>query len=74
MKIGFVGFGNMASAIGRWLDRRRCGCERYVRLRGGSMNAFVERCEARGMVACRDAAEVVAGIRYRGCCGQAIHD
>ncbi|MFR5416159.1 MAG: hypothetical protein ACLTHL_03820 [Collinsella sp.] len=34
MKIGFVGFGNMASAMADGWDRCRCSCERHVRLRG----------------------------------------
>lgn len=59
MKIGFVGFGNMASAMADgWIAAGvaasdMCAC-------AGHYDALVERCEARGMVACRDAAEVVA--------------
>lgn len=58
MKIGFVGFGNMASAMADgWIAAGVC--ERHVRC-AGRYDALVERCEARGMVACHDAAEVVA--------------
>lgn len=59
MKIGFVGFGNMASAMADgWIAAGvaasdMCAC-------AGRYDALVERCEARGMVACHDAAEVVA--------------
>ena len=59
MKIGFVGFGNMASAMADgWIAAGvaasdMCAC-------AGHYDALVERCETRGMVACRDAAEVVA--------------
>ena len=59
MKIGFVGFGNMASAMADgWIAAGvaasdMCAC-------AGHYDALVERCEARGMVACRGAAEVVA--------------
>ena len=59
MKIGFVGFGNMASAMADgWIAAGVtasdiCAC-------AGRYDALVERCEARGMVACHDAAEVVA--------------
>ena len=59
MKIGFVGFGNMASAMADgWIAAGvaagdMCAC-------AGRYDALVERCETRGMVACRDAAEVVA--------------
>ena len=56
MKIGFVGFGNMASAMADgWIAAGvaasdMCAC-------AGRYDALVERCEARGMVACH--AEVV---------------
>ena len=59
MKIGFVGFGNMASAMADgWIAAGvaagdMCAC-------AGRYDALVERCEARGMAACHDAAEVVA--------------
>lgn len=59
MKIGFVGFGNMASAMADgWIAAGAaagdmCAC-------AGHYDALVERCEARGMAACHDAAEVVA--------------
>ena len=59
MKIGFVGFGNMASAMADgWIAAGvaasdMCAC-------AGRYDVLVERCEARGMVACHDAAEVVA--------------
>ena len=59
MKIGFVGFGNMASAMADgWIAAGVaasdiCAC-------AGRYDALVERCEARGMAACHDAAEVVA--------------
>ena len=59
MKIGFVGFGNMASAMADgWIAAGvaasdMCAC-------AGRYDALVERCEARGMVACHDVAEVVA--------------
>lgn len=59
MKIGFVGFGNMASAMADgWIAAGvaasdMCAC-------AGRYDALVERCEARGMVTCHDAAEVVA--------------
>ena len=59
MKIGFVGFGNMASAMADgWIATGVaaddvCAC-------AGRYDALVERCEARGMAACHDAAEVVA--------------
>ena len=59
MKIGFVGFGNMASAMADgWIAAGvaasdMCAC-------AGRYDALVERCETRGMVACCDAAEVVA--------------
>ena len=59
MKIGFVGFGNMASAMADgWIAAGvaasdMCAC-------AGRYDTLVERCEARGMVACHDAAEVVA--------------
>ena len=58
MKIGFVGFGNMASAMADgWIAAGvaasdMCAC-------AGRYDALVERCEARGMAACHDAAEVV---------------
>ena len=61
MKIGFVGFGNMASAMADgWIAAGvaasdMCAC-------AGRYDALVERCEARGMVACHDAAEVVAAF------------
>ena len=50
MKIGFVGFGNMASAMADgWIAAGvaasdMCAC-------AGRYDALVERCEARGMVA-----------------------
>ena len=59
MKIGFVGFGNMASAMADgWIAAGvavgdMCAC-------AGRYDALVEHCEARGMAACHDAAEVVA--------------
>lgn len=59
MKIGFVGFGNMASAMADgWIAAGvaasdMCAC-------AGRYDALVERCEARGILACRNAAEVVA--------------
>ena len=52
MKIGFVGFGNMASAMADgWIAAGvaasdMCAC-------AGRYDALVERCEARGMVASR---------------------
>ena len=62
MKIGFVGFGNMASAMADgWIAAGvaagdMCAC-------AGRYDALVERCEARGMAACYDAAEVVAAVK-----------
>ena len=62
MKIGFVGFGNMASAMADgWIAAGvaagdMCAC-------AGRYDALVERCEVRGMVACHDAAEVVAPLK-----------
>ena len=59
MKIGFVGFGNMASAMADgWIAAGvpagdMCAC-------AGHFDALKNRCEARGMVARADAAEVVA--------------
>lgn len=59
MKIGFVGFGNMASAMADgWIAAGvpagdMCAC-------AGHFEALRARCSARGMVACHDAAEVVA--------------
>lgn len=59
MKIGFVGFGNMASAMADgWIAAGvsagdMCAC-------AGRYDALVERCKARGIAACHDAAEVVA--------------
>ena len=59
MKIGFVGFGNMASAMADgWIAAGvpagdMCVC-------AGHFDALKNRCEARGMVARADAAEVVA--------------
>ena len=50
MKIGFVGFGNMASAMADgWIAAGvaasdMCAC-------AGRYDALVERCEARGMAA-----------------------
>ena len=62
MKIGFVGFGNMASAMADgWIAAGvaasdMCAC-------AGRYDALVERCEARGMAACHDAADVVAAVK-----------
>ena len=59
MKIGFVGFGNMASAMADgWMAAGvpaadMCAC-------AGRFEALQERCAQRGMTACHDAAEVVA--------------
>lgn len=59
MKIGFVGFGNMASAMADgWVAAGlpasdMCAC-------AGHFDALEARCAERGMVACHDAAEVVA--------------
>ena len=59
MKIGFVGFGNMASAMADgWIAAGvpagdMCAC-------AGRFDALKGRCEARGMAAYADAAEVVA--------------
>ena len=58
MRIGFIGFGNMASAMADgWIAAgvdagRMCAC-------AGHFDALRERCEARGMTACSGAAEVV---------------
>ena len=58
MKIGFVGFGNMASAMADgWIAAGvaasdMCAC-------AGRYDALVERCGARGMVACHDASDIV---------------
>ena len=58
MKIGFVGFGNMASAMADgWIAAGvpaadMCAC-------AGRFEALQERCAQRGMTACHDAAEVV---------------
>ena len=59
MRIGFIGFGNMASAMADgWIAAgadagRMSAC-------AGHFDALRERCEARGMTACSGAAEVVA--------------
>lgn len=59
MRIGFIGFGNMASAMADgWIAAgvdagRMSAC-------AGHFDALRERCEARGMTACLGAAEVVA--------------
>lgn len=59
MKIGFIGFGNMASAMADgWIAAGvpasdMCAC-------AGHYDALAARCAERGMVACHDAAEVVA--------------
>lgn len=59
MKIGFIGFGNMASAMADgWIAAGvpagdLCAC-------AGHFDALKTRCEARGMVACEDPATVVA--------------
>lgn len=59
MKIGFVGFGNMASAMADgWIAAGvpagdMCAC-------AGRFEALEARCAERGMAACHDAAEVVA--------------
>ena len=59
VKIGFIGFGNMASAMADgWIasgaiePSRMCAC-------AGRYEVLVERCERRGMRAMRTAAEVV---------------
>ena len=59
MRIGFIGFGNMASAMADgWIAAgvdagRMSAC-------AGHFDALRERCEARGMTACSGVAEVVA--------------
>ncbi len=59
VKIGFVGFGNMASAMADgWIASGVPAQNLYAC--AGRYDALVERCEARGMNACADAAAVVA--------------
>mgnify|MGYP000609490778 FL=1 len=60
VRIGFIGFGNMASAMadgwiasGAIAGDRMCAC-------AGRYDALVERCDRRGMRAMRTAAEVAA--------------
>lgn len=60
VRIGFIGFGNMASAMadgwiasGSIAGDRMCAC-------AGRYDALVERCDRRGMRAMRTAAEVAA--------------
>ena len=59
VKIGFVGFGNMASAMADgWIASGVPAQNLYAC--AGHYDALLERCEARGMNACASAAEVVA--------------
>lgn len=60
MKIGFIGFGNMASAMADgWIASGKVAASDMVAC-AGRYEALVPRCERRGIAALRDAAEVVA--------------
>ena len=60
VNIGFIGFGNMASAMADGWIASGAVAAGSLRACAGRFEALVPRCESRGMVALPDAAEVVA--------------
>lgn len=61
VKIGFIGFGNMASAMADgWLASGKVAGERMYAC-ASSLERVSQRCDPRGMHACADAVEVVHG-------------
>ena len=60
VSIGFIGFGNMASAMADGWIASGAVAAGNLRACAGRFEALVPRCEARGMVALPDVAEVVA--------------
>lgn len=61
-RIGFIGFGNMASAMADGLIRSGNAPAANLYACAGHPEALAQRTEARGMHACRDAAELLDAV------------
>lgn len=62
MRIGFIGFGNMASAMADGWIASGAVPAAHLHACAHRYDALCERTAARGMLACRDAAELVAAV------------